>query len=180
VRHGIWDTCYKRYAGLVRSAALFALCRAGLQARASQHVEDVVQTVFLDLPRSARGYRDLGRARSAQSWLARVAVLTAFNSARDVIRWNRYVSIDDVVDDFVALIDPISDDDLIDIRRWREALRESDDPHQRMVDEVLNLRIQGFDNAEIGARLGRSKKTVANLMSKLRRELTAILSRSWS
>lgn len=138
VRAGSLDalgTLYQRH-----SPAVFGAAYRILGARAD--AEDVVQDVFVGLPRALAGYQERGRL---QAWMRRVAVRTALMRLRGSGRRR-----EDAFDDLPELAAPEGEAALDRIALQRR-LRGLPEP----LRIVLVLKeIEGYSHDEIGGLLG--------------------------
>ena len=186
VREAAWAACYERYHRTVWSYALYVMRSIPWLHEPREAAADVASDVFVGLPDAAKHYREEGRA---EWWLKQVTVRAALRrrealtgmwasgrkpAAADApdARARSYVPFDETADQIVARLDDVDPDELLELRRRREALRESPDPVRRRWDEFLELYIAGYGFDEIGAHLGLTSGTARNWLSKIRKHLS--------
>ncbi|HEX8390819.1 MAG TPA: sigma-70 family RNA polymerase sigma factor [Longimicrobium sp.] len=135
-------TLYQRHSPAVFGAAYRIL---GTRPDA----EDVVQDVFVGLPRALAGYQERGRL---EAWLRRVAVRTALMRLRGRARRR-----EDAFDDLPELASPDGESalDRLALQRRLRLL-----PEKLRIVLVLK-EIEGYSHDEIGALLGVSAGTSA-------------------
>jgi RNA polymerase sigma factor (sigma-70 family) len=147
---------------------------------------DVASDVFVGLPEAVQHYREEGKP---EQWLKQVAVRTALRkkesltgrwssgrsdnapSTQESTRGRSFVSFDESADQIAERLDSVEREELLELERRREAMRNSDDPAKRRWDEFLQLYIDGFDFSEIGRRIGITEGSARNWLSKIRRHL---------
>lgn len=191
VREAAWAACYERYHLLVWTRALYVMRTIAWLTEPREAAADVASDVFVGLPDAARHYREEGRA---EWWLKQVATRTAlrrresltgrWTSGRQVAAATRatagapadapgrtFVSFDETADLLVARLDAADPDEVLELERRRAALQASDDPQQRRWAAFLDLYVDGYDFAEIGARLGITEGTARNWLWKIRKHL---------
>jgi RNA polymerase sigma-70 factor, ECF subfamily len=148
---------YQRHGAVVYGAALRLL-------GAPEDAEDVLQDVFVGLPRALRSYREQGRFAA---WLKRLAVSTALMRLRSQRR-KRETPLDDIEPASAAREQhPV---DRLAVRRAIAAL-----PDNLRLVFVLK-EVEGYSHAEIAAMLDISAINSATRLSRawtmLRREMT--------
>lgn len=158
---------YRRYA-----QRLLALTRAkaGQDLQAREDVEDIVQSVFGSFFRGAKGGA-YHAPEGEELWglflviaLNKIRAKGAFHRAakRDVRR-----TVNEGTTDDAPTFDPPSDDRTADLFLRLvvdEALEQLPDGHR----DVVRMRIEGREVAEIAAACGRSKRTVERILQEFR------------
>lgn len=160
------DTLYRRYATRIRSLALARLPNH-LTARADP--DDIVQSVFRAFFTSAKkGLYQVPCGETLWGLLAVVTVnklrsLHAFHGAarRDV---RQTVAWDDRLDP------PMLESDLMEV-----AVRDVLEQLPAAERAAVELRLEGYEVAEIAGRFGRSKRAVERALQKARKHLTELL-----
>ena len=187
VRETAWAACYERYYRVVWTRVLYIVRSIGWLSEADKVAEDVTSEVFVGLPEAARQYREEGRA---DGWLKHVAVRAALRKKEsltgkwavkksapgeegvDHVRTGRtYFPFEETADEIVERLDTVEREDLIELRRRREALRNSPDPSKRRWDEFLELYVVGYDFKEIGERMGLTEASARNWLCNIRKHL---------
>src|SRR5687767_1888897 len=140
------DEVYRRHAD-----ALFTLAWRITGSR--EDAEDVLQDLFVGLPRALQGYREQGRF---ESWLKRIAARLALMRLRATHR-RREVSLLELSDPPVRESDPIH---AIALERAIQSLAEP-------LRVVFVLReVEGFSHQEIGELLGISAVNSATRLNR--------------
>jgi RNA polymerase sigma factor (sigma-70 family) len=159
------DALYRRYAARIRS---LASARLPEQLTARADPDDVVQSVFRAFFTSAR--QGLYRVPDGETLWGLLAVVTvnkvrslyehhaaARRDARRTVPWGRA----DV---------PILESDLMEV-----AVRDVLDHLPPAERAAIELRLEGYEVAEIAGRCGRSKRAVERSLQKARKHLTELV-----
>jgi RNA polymerase sigma factor (sigma-70 family) len=149
---------------------------------------DVTSDVFVGLPEAAKHYREEGKA---EWWLKQVAVRAALRKKEALtgrwatggkskesergehgVRGRSYTSFEETADQIIERLDAVEQEELLELRRRRDALRNSPDEMKRRWDEFLELYVAGYDFKEIGERMGLTEGSARNWLCKIRKHLT--------
>lgn len=160
---------YARYARRLRELAQ-AQCSAALAGQVEP--EDVVQSVFGSFFRGAsQGFYEL----PAGEELWRLFLVMALNKIRERSRYHRSAKRDvrrtvggDVYE--LSLANVAAQDEAAAVllqMSMDEALSRLGDAHR----QVIRLRVEGYEVAEIAGRLGRSKRSTERLLQEARQHL---------
>jgi len=186
-RDRAWEECYKRCWPMVWTRVFYVMRTIPWAGEPRELAADVASDVFVGLPEAVRQYREEGKP---EQWLKQVAVRTALRRKESLTgRWSSgrssgsgadspdrttgrsFVSFDESADQIVARLDSVEREELMELERRREALRNSDDPSKRRWDDFLQLYIDGFDFSEIGTRIGITEASARNWLCKIRKHL---------
>jgi RNA polymerase sigma factor (sigma-70 family) len=193
VREAAWAACYEQYYRVVWTRVFYIVRSIGWLPEPGRVAEDVTSDVFVGLPEAALHYRDDGRA---EWWLKQVAVRAALRKKESLTGlWatgkrpserelsdgaragRRAVSFDETADQIVERLDAVDQEELMELRRRRQALRDSADPKKRRWDAFLELYVQGHDFKEIGARMGLTEASARNWLCNIRKYLARPVSK---
>jgi RNA polymerase sigma factor (sigma-70 family) len=186
-RDAAWEECYKRCWQMVWTRVFYVMRTISWAGEPRELAADVASDVFLGLPDAVQHYREEGKP---EQWLKQVAIRTALRKKESLTgRWSSgrsggeavapddkskgrsFVSYDESADQIVARLDAVEREELMELDRRREALRNSDDATRRRWDEFLQLYIDGFDFSEIGTRMGITEASARNWLCKIRKYL---------
>ena len=192
-RDRAWEECYGRCWQMVWTRVFYVMRTIPWAGEPRELASDVASDVFVGLPEAVQRYRDEGKP---EQWLKQVAVRTALRKKESLTgRWSSgrsgdatssrertggrsFVAFDESADQIVERLDSVEREELMELERRREAMRNSDDPAKRRWDEFLQLYIDGFDFSEIGRRIGITEASARNWLSKIRRHLAQPLQTS--
>ena len=177
-RQGDQDAATQLYTKYVNR--LRALAEAKCSARLAQRLDadDIVQSVFRTFFRGVRqGYYDVPEGED----LWKLLLVIALNKIRAKGAFHQAAKRD------VRLTRPVDDADLsaesqlkhdafgpVFLKMVVDEALEQLDPRQR---EMVELRVQGHDVAEIADKTGRSKRTVERNLQDVRKKLSNLLGR---
>ena len=160
------DALYRRYATRIRSLAVARLPEH-LTTRADP--DDVVQSVFRAFFSSAR--KGLYQVPCGETLWGLLAVVTvnklrslhayhaaARRDARQTVRWDDRLDV------------PMLESELMEVA-VRDVLEQLPDPERTAVE----MRLEGYEVAEIAGQCGRSKRAVERSLQKARKHLTELL-----
>ena len=150
---------FQQYAPVVHRVAWRML-------RVPADADDVVQEVFLGLPRALRGYRGEG---SLEGWIKRVAVRTCLMRMRSHRRRR-----EEALDVRADMPTPSSTHDVIDRVALERALARIPEPN-RIV--FLLKVVEGYNHDEIAALLDITEDASRARLARARSELRSLLSR---
>jgi RNA polymerase sigma factor (sigma-70 family) len=185
VRKAAWAACYEGYYAVVWTRVFYIVRSIAWLSEPGSVAEDVTSDVFVGLPEAAAHYKEYGRA---EWWLKQVAVRAALRRKEALTGiWatgrsppqgepadhagRRSVTFDETADQIVERLDAIDHEELLELHRRREALRNSPDPAKRRWDEFLELYVLGYDFSEIGERMGLTAASARNWLCKIRKHL---------
>jgi RNA polymerase sigma factor (sigma-70 family) len=185
-REAAWETVYKEYWQLVWTRVFYVMRSISWLGEAREMAADVTSDVFVGLPEAVKQYRETGKP---EQWLKLVAVRTALrrrealtgnwasgrsndsSGTKSPTRGRSFVPFEESAEQIVDRLDSIDQDELMELNRRREALRNSADETKRRWDDFLQLYIEGYDFKEIGARMGLTEATARNWLCKIRKYL---------
>ncbi len=198
VREAAWAACYERYKQVVWTRAFYVLRSIAWLREPGEEAADVTSDVFVGLPDAVKHYREEGKAKW---WLKQIAVRTALRRKEELTgRWATgkkpsrqaaegekshgeradhaatekgriYVSFDETVDQIVERLDTAEREELLELGRRRDLLRNSPDPTKRRWAEFLELYVAGYGFNEIGQRMGLTEASARNWLCKIRKYL---------
>src|SRR5205823_9847074 len=182
LREAAWAECYRRYHQVVWTRVFYVIRSIAWLPEPREVAADVASDVFVGLPDAARHYREQGRA---EWWLKQVAVRTALRrKAAPTGRWTSgkqtavrtatarcSVSLEDAADETVQELDAVEPEELIELERRLQSLRNSADPTKRRWAEFIALYVEGCSFQEIGERLHLSDGTARNWLCQIRKYL---------
>jgi RNA polymerase sigma factor (sigma-70 family) len=187
LRDAAWAECYRQYYQVVWTRAFYVMRSIGWLAEPREAAADVASDVFVGLPHAAAHYREEGRA---DWWLKQVVVRTALRRKEALTgRWSTsrraaqepagrsFASLEDNADEIVSFLDSVEREELMELERRREALRNNPDPAKRRWDEFLDLYVAGCGFQEIGERMGLTEGTARNWLCQIRKHLARPLAR---
>jgi RNA polymerase sigma-70 factor (ECF subfamily) len=166
-QEGAADALYRRYAERIR-----ALARARFpdHLTARMDPDDVVQSVFRAFFESAR--RGLYRVPDGETLWCLLAVVT-LNKVRSANEYHQAARRDSraTVSWKVGQSDPVGlDSDLMELV-VRDVLQQLPDSERAAVE----LRLEGYEVAEIAGRTGRSKRAIERSLQKAREHLSKLM-----
>jgi RNA polymerase sigma-70 factor (ECF subfamily) len=160
---------YHRYAGRLRALAEVR-CSANLARRLD--ADDIVQSVFRSFFREAQnGYYDVPAGEDLWKLLLVIALNKIRAQGAFHLAAKRDVRLTTSVDGLEAALGPGNEPSVLLQLVVDEALERLDD-RQR---EVVELRLQGHEVAEIADKTGRSKRTVERSLQDIRAKLQSLL-----
>jgi RNA polymerase sigma factor (sigma-70 family) len=178
-REAAWGECYRKYRELVWTRVFYVVRTISWLAEPREVAEDVTSEVFVGLPEAVARYREEGKA---EQWLKQIAVRTALRAKERLTgQWRkgdegkraarRHESFDEEADHIVRYLDGVDREELMELERRIDALRQSSDPKERRWAEFIELYREGFGYAEIGARMGLTEGTARNWLVAIRKHL---------
>lgn len=190
LREAAWAACYGRYYQVVWTRVFYVVRSISWLGEPRAIAEDVASDVFVGLPEAAQHYREEGKA---EWWLRQIAVRAALRKKEALTgRWatgkksaagdrgergerhargRRYVSFEETADQIVERLDAVEQEELLELSRRRDALRNSTDATKRRWAEFLDLYVAGYDFKQIGERLGLTEASARNWLCKIRKYL---------
>ena len=187
VREAAWEAIYQHYWQLVWTRVFYVIRTISWLDEPREMASDITSDVFVGLPEAVKHYREAGKP---EQWLKLIAVRTALrrrealtgqwsnrrpndeSTARDsTVRGRSFVSYEESAEQIVSRLDGVEPEELLELNRRREALRNSPDETKRRWDEFLQLYIDGFDFKEIGDRMALTEATARNWLCKIRKYL---------
>jgi RNA polymerase sigma factor (sigma-70 family) len=182
-----WEACYQRCWQLVWTRVFYVMRTISWLGEPREMAADVTSDVFVGLPDAVKHYRDEGKP---EQWLKQIAVRTALRRRESLTgRWSggksatdeatgepraagrSFVPYDESAEQIVDRLDRVDREELMELERRREALRNSPDETRRRWDQFLQLYIDGYDFREIGERIGITEASARNWLCKIRKHL---------
>jgi RNA polymerase sigma factor (sigma-70 family) len=178
-REAAWGQCYEQYRQLVWTRVFYVIRTISWLTEPREVAEDVTSEVFVTLPEAAQRYREEGKA---EQWLKQIAVRAALRAKERLTgQWRkgdattstgrRHESFDDEADRITRHLDSVDREELMELERRVEALRNSPDEKERRWAEFIELYRHGYGYAEIGARMGLTEGTARNWLVAIRKHL---------
>jgi len=187
VREAAWEKTYQQYWQLVWTRVFYVMRTISWLDEPREMASDVTSDVFVGLPDAVKHYRESGKP---EQWLKLIAVRTELRkrealtgqwSSRgsiddrtapdSVVQGRSFISYEESAEQIVDRLDRVETEELMELDRRREALRNSPDETKRRWDEFLQLYIDGFDFKEIGSRMSMTEATARNWLCKIRKHL---------
>jgi RNA polymerase sigma factor (sigma-70 family) len=195
VREAAWAACFERYHRMVWTRAFYVMRSIAWLAEPREAAADVASDVFVGLPDAVRQYRETGRA---EWWLSQVTVRTALRRKEALTgTWvsgrtaaagaadapapddpggaggagRSFVAFEETADGIVARHAAVEPEELLELQRRRDALRDSPDEGKRRWHEFVELYLAGYDFKEIGARMGLTEGSARNWLCRIRKHL---------
>lgn len=184
-REAAWAACYAGYRDLVWSRVFYVIRTIPWLPEPREVAEEVTSDVFVGLPDAVRHYRDEGKG---EQWLKQVAVRTALRARERLTgNWKQqrpgaapeavpgpvgrtYASFDDHANQVVAYLDDVDREELMELERRIDALRNGDARQQRWA-AFIDLYRAGYGFEEIGRRMGLTEGTARNWLVAIRKHL---------
>lgn len=184
-REAAWAACYERYRDLVWTRVFYVIRTIPWLPEPREVAEEVTSDVFVGLPDAAKHYRDEGKG---EQWLKQVAVRTALRARERITGdWTRrnagvprtagapvgrtYSSFDDHANAIVERLDSVDRDELLELERRVESLRQHADPRRQRWAEFIDLYRDGYGFEEIGQKMGLTEGTARNWLVAIRKHL---------
>jgi RNA polymerase sigma factor (sigma-70 family) len=186
MREAAWEACYQRCWQLVWTRVFYVMRTISWLGEPREMAADVTSDVFVGLPDAVKNYHDEGKP---EQWLKRIAVRTALRKRESLTgRWSggksasesgssdrpvgrSYIAYDETAEQIVQRLDDVDQEELMELERRREALRNSPDETRRRWDQFLQLYIDGYDFREIGERIGITEASARNWLCRIRKHL---------
>src|SRR5437764_8345110 len=143
VREAAWERTYQEYWQIVWTRVFYVMRTISWLGEPREMAADVTSDVFVGLPDAVKHYRESGKP---EQWLKQIAVRTALRRRESLTgRWSSgnsspdaapnagrpsgrsYVSYDETPDQIVQRLDAVEHEEVMELERRREALRNSPD-----------------------------------------------------